>query len=155
MRNQLCAGILEQSRGYEPSMNWVVEYRPIHTLAESILGIDSWLLKSMKTTVSIVQSIVGGSDSMWRNQRFQNCRHHLLCVLGKDTLVNTFSTRNNMAAVSSGSNAYLATIPTWSSFLDKKRDIYKPTIHLAEGLQICVRTDGGLIDRWKYLGTSY
>jgi hypothetical protein len=45
-------------------MNWVVEYRPIRTLAESILGIDSWLLKSMKTTVSIVESIVGGSDSM-------------------------------------------------------------------------------------------
>jgi hypothetical protein len=47
------------------------------------------------------------------------------------------------------SNAYLATIPTWSSFLDKKRDIYKPTIHLAEGLLICVRTDGGLIDRFR------
>ena len=36
-----------------------------------------------------------------------------------------------------------------SSFFGQKERYYKPTIHLAEGLLICVRTDGGLIDRFR------
>ncbi len=72
-------------------MNWVVEYRPIHTLAESILGIDSWAPKmSLKNTVTIVESILGSSDP---------------CEGVKDfriVVIICWSKNSNMTAVSRG-----------------------------------------------------
>jgi hypothetical protein len=35
---------------------------------------------------SVVELILGGTDSIWRNWRFPNCRRHMLCV-GKDTSI--------------------------------------------------------------------
>ncbi len=57
-------------------------------------------IASLWEIYSIVEYILGVTDSMWRNWSVQNCRRHMLCMVeGRHTYWSThFQHTNNMAA---------------------------------------------------------